>query len=66
MIIIRQNNNTMKQITKSLFIVVFGLSTITMQSQTYGENILIIHDAVGKPDSTVVINQEIVYKDEVL
>ena len=65
MIINRQKNNTMKKITKSLFIVVFGLSTITMQSQTYGENIFIIHDAVGKPDSTVVIYLEIVNKDDV-
>ena len=33
------------------------------QAQTYGENFFIIHDAVGKPDSTAVIYIEIVNED---
>jgi hypothetical protein len=36
------------------------------QAQTYGENIFIIHDAVGQPDSTVVIYLEILNENWVV
>jgi hypothetical protein len=58
----------MKTLIKSLRILLPTICSLfwlsTAQSQTYGENILIIHDAVGKPDSTVVIYAEIINDEE--
>ena len=59
----------MKTLIKSLRILLPTICSLfwlsTAQSQTYGENIFIIHDAVGKPDSTVVIYLEIVNEDNI-
>ncbi|MGB4205777.1 MAG: hypothetical protein WBJ84_09205 [Bacteroidales bacterium] len=58
----------MKTLIKSLRILIPTICSLfwlsTAQSQTYGENIFIIHDAVGKPDSTVVIYAEIINDEE--
>jgi hypothetical protein len=54
----------MKTIThpfRKLLLIICSLFWLsTAQAQSYGENIFIIHDAVGKPDSTVVIYVEII------
>jgi hypothetical protein len=57
----------MKTLKKSFLILLPAICSLFWlsgaQAQPYGENIFIIHDAVGKPDSTVVIYLEVVNDD---